>query len=269
MKRRDFLSTSFLTCACTVLASARTAVAQQAPSSAGPPDPALLENLIAANRILAQQGILDGFGHVSVRHDKNPNRYLLSRSRAPELITAGDIIEFDLDSNPVDAKGRGLYIERFIHSEIYKARPDVNAVVHNHSPALIPFGVAPITLRPMYHLTAFVGEGIPVFEIREAPGNADMLVSDAARGRVLAQTLQKKPAALMRGHGASVVGPNVIVAVGRSIYLEMNARLQSEVMEFGDKVKYLSPEEVKFMMSGELTRYDRPWEMWKQKAMER
>jgi HCOMODA/2-hydroxy-3-carboxy-muconic semialdehyde decarboxylase len=247
----------------------RRTASGQTPSSAGPPDQALLENLVAANRILAQQGILDGFGHVSVRHNRNPNRYLLSRSRAPELITAADIIEFDLDSNAVDAKGRGLYTERFIHGEIYRARPDVNAVVHNHSPALIPFGVAPITLRPMYHLTAFVGEGIPVFDIRDVPGNADMLVSDAGRGRALAKTLQNKPAALMRGHGASVVGSNVIVAVGRSIYLEMNAKLQSEVMQFGDKVKYLSPDEVKFMMGGELTRYERPWEMWKQKAMGR
>src|SRR3989442_10957624 len=119
----------------------------------------LIENLVAANRILAQQGILDGFGHVSVRHGRDPNRYFLSCAIAPELITAADIIEFDLDSNPIDAENRGLYIERFIHGEIYRSRPDVNSVVHNHSPALIPFGVAPMPLRPIYHLTAFVGEG--------------------------------------------------------------------------------------------------------------
>jgi ribulose-5-phosphate 4-epimerase/fuculose-1-phosphate aldolase len=143
----------------------------------------------------------------------------------------------------------------------------VRAVVHNHSPALIPFGVAPMTLRPMYHLTAFIGEGVPVFEIRASAAGGDMLVSDSAKGRALVQVLQDRTAVLMRGHGASVVAPNVMMVVGRSIYLEMNARLQSQVLQFGDKVKYLSPEEVKFMMSGEPTRYERPWEMWKRKAM--
>jgi len=227
----------------------------------------LIENLVAANRILAQQGILDGFGHVSVRHGSDPNRYLLSRSIAPELITAADIMEFDLDSNPIEGKGRGLYIERFIHGEIYKARADVNAVVHNHSPALIPFGVAPMPLRPLYHLAAFVGEGIPVFDIRDSAGATDMLVSDSTKARALVRILYNKPAVLMRGHGASVVGPTVQVAVGRSIYLELDARLQAQALPFGDKVKYLSPEEVKLLMTNETTRYDRPWEMWKRKAM--
>ena len=227
----------------------------------------LIENLVAASRILAQQGILDGFGHVSVRHGRDPNRYFLSRAIAPELITAADIVEFDLDSNPIDGENRGLYIERFIHGEIYRSRPDVNSVVHNHSPALIPFGVAPMPLRPIYHLTAFVGEGVPVFDIRDSCGATDMLVRDSAKGRALVQTLQNKPAILMRGHGASVVGPSVQVAVGRSIYLELDARLQSVVLPFGDKVRYLSPEEVKLLMANEATRYDRPWEMWKRKAM--
>ena len=229
--------------------------------------PELIENLVAANRILAQQGILDGFGHVSVRHDSDPNRYLLSRSIAPELITLADIMEFDLDSNPIDAKGRGLYTERFIHGEIYKARSDVKAVVHNHSPALIPFGVAPMPLRPLYHLTAFVGEGIPVFDIRDSAGATDMLVSDSAKGRFLVQALQNKPAVLMRGHGVSIVGASLQVAVGRSIYLELDARLQIQVLPFGDKVKYLSAEEVKLLMVNETARYDRPWQMWKRKAM--
>jgi ribulose-5-phosphate 4-epimerase/fuculose-1-phosphate aldolase len=229
--------------------------------------PDLIENLVAANRILARQGILDGFGHVSVRNELNPNRYFLSHAIAPELIAAADILEFDLDSNAIDAKGRRLYTERFIHGEIYKARPDVNAVVHNHSPALIPFGVAPMPLRPIYHLTAFVGEGVPVFDIRDSCGATDMLVSDAAKGRALVQALADKPAVLMRGHGATVVGPSVQVAVGRSIYLELDARLQTVVLPFGDKVKYLSPDEVKLLMVNEATRYDRPWEMWKRDAM--
>src|SRR5436190_22660265 len=134
--------------------------AQQAgaPGSAGPADPMLIENLVAAYRILAQQGVLDGFGHVSARHNRAANRFIMSRSLAPELVTAGDLIEFDLDGNAVDSKGRALYSERFIHAEIYKARPDVRAVVHNHAPSLIPFGVTTVPLRPMYHMAAFIGK---------------------------------------------------------------------------------------------------------------
>src|SRR5262249_49340163 len=133
-------------------------------SPAMPPDPQLIEDLVAANRILAQQGVVDGYGHVSVRDPRDPNRYLMSRSLAPELVTAADILEYDLDSNPVAAAGRSLYLERFIHGEIYKARSDVKAVVHNHSPSVIPFGVTTVPLRPLYHMSAFVGAGVPAFE---------------------------------------------------------------------------------------------------------
>src|SRR5712692_3976851 len=125
-------------------------------ASAGPPAAQLIEDLVAANRILADQGVLDGYGHVSARHDRDPNRYLMSRSIAPELVTAADIMEYDLDSNPVDARGRGSYLERFIHGEIYKARPDVKAVVHSHSPSVIPFGVSAAPLKPLYHMSAFL-----------------------------------------------------------------------------------------------------------------
>src|SRR5712691_72416 len=166
---------------------------------------------------------VDGYGHVSVRHDRDPNRYLLSRSLAPELVIAADIMEYDLDSTPVDAKGRSMYLERFIHGEIYKTRPDVKAIVHNHSPSVIPFSVGAVPLRPLYHMSAFVGEGVPVFEIRAAGGMTDMLVSNATLGRGLAQTLGRHPASLMRGHGAVVVGASLPIAVGRSVYLEMNA----------------------------------------------
>src|SRR5262249_51422978 len=227
--RRDFAG------GCAVLLAAaalpRWLRAAQGPASAGPASPQLIEDLVAANHILAAEGVLDGYGHVSVRHDRDPNRYLISRSLAPELVTAADILELDLNSIAVDAKGEALYQERFIHGEVYKARRDVQAVVHNHSAALIPFANSGVPLRPMHHMGAFIAEGVPVFEIRSAGGTAtDMLVKTADLGRSLAQTVGNHPAALMRVHGAVVVGSSLPYVVGRSIYLQMNARLQSEAM---------------------------------------
>src|ERR1700730_1220662 len=139
-------------------------------------DPTLIEDVVAANRILFDQGVVDGFGHVSARHDKDPRRFLLARSMAPVLVTAADIMEFDLDGNPVDPQGRTPYLERFIHSEIFKAQPEVAAIVHSHSPAVIPFGVAPVLLRPLYYMSSFLGFGVPVFEIRDSGPATDMLI---------------------------------------------------------------------------------------------
>jgi len=168
---------------------ATRAAAQTAPASAGPVDRALIDDLVAANRILADQGVVDGYGHVSLRHPADPQRYLMSRSIAPELVTAGDVMEYDLDSTAVDARGRTSYLERFIHGEIYRVRPDVKAVVHNHSPSVIPFGVSTAPLRPLYHMSAFLGGGVPVFDIKVAAGQpTDMLVRTPALGRALAQT---------------------------------------------------------------------------------
>ena len=267
--RRNFLAFSPL--GLTLIGhSAAMAAAQSIPSSGGPADPGLIEDLVAANRALVQQGVLDGFGHVSVRHDRNPKRFLISRSLAPELVTPADIMEFDLDCNPVDARGRALYSERFIHGEIYKARADVRAVVHSHAPSLIPFGVSSTPLRPVYHMAAFIGSRVPVFDIRTAFGMTDMLVSDSARGRALAQVLGNRTAALMRGHGVVVVGSSIPMAVGRSIYLELNARIQLQAMALGGGVTYLSPEEAKQIMdAGENRGYERPWELWKKKALGR
>jgi ribulose-5-phosphate 4-epimerase/fuculose-1-phosphate aldolase len=238
-----------------------------APDSAGPPDPALLDDLVAANRILAAEGVVDGYGHVSVRHDKNPNRYLIARSMAPELVTAADILELDLDSVPVNLGNRKMYLERFIHGEIYKARPDVISIVHHHSPAVIPFGVTQVPLKPVYHMASFVGLGVPVFEIREAGGITDMLVSKPELGRALAATLGDKPAALMRGHGAVVVGRSIMESVGRSIYLQMNARLQAQALALSSEVTYLSDDEVRKAQGG-AGGYERAWELWKRKAMQ-
>ena len=131
-------------------------------------DQVQLDDLVAANRILYDQGAVDGFGHVSARHEEDVRRFLLARSMAPGLVTADDIMEFDLDGNALDPRGRTLYTERFIHSEIYKAHPEIKAIVHSHSPSIIPFGVTSVPLRPIYHMSSFLGAGVPIFEIREA-----------------------------------------------------------------------------------------------------
>jgi ribulose-5-phosphate 4-epimerase/fuculose-1-phosphate aldolase len=253
--------------ACAVLAAgAMTAMraAQAQIQSAGPIDAALLEDLVAANHILASEGVVDGYGHVSARHPRGAERFFISRSLAPELVKAEDIMELDLDGNAVDARGRKLYLERFIHGEIYRARPEVKAIVHHHSAAVIPFSITKVPLQPVYHMAAFVGLGVPTFEIRDAGGVTDMLISNAKLGKALAGALGDKPAALMRGHGAVVVGSSVAEAVARSVYLQMNARLQAQAMALGGEVTYLSPGEVEKL--GAPSWYDRAWELWKRKA---
>jgi ribulose-5-phosphate 4-epimerase/fuculose-1-phosphate aldolase len=227
-------------------------------------DQALIDDLVTANHILASEGILDGYGHVSVRDSRNPNHYFLSRSLAPGLVTAADIIEYDLDSSPVGGDTRTGYKERFIHSEIYKARPDVMAIVHDHSPAVIPFSVSSVPLRAVAHMAAFIGEGVPVFEIRDVDGMTDMLVSNPKRGQALAKVLGNYPAALMRGHGAAVVGATVKEAVGRAYYLDLNARLQEQAMLLGGKVTYFEPEEAK--KTAPQDGFVRAWDVWKRKA---
>jgi ribulose-5-phosphate 4-epimerase/fuculose-1-phosphate aldolase len=244
--------------------------APQPTSQAARADPGLIDDLVAANRILGQQGIVDGFGHVSVRHGRDPNRYLMSRSLAPELVTADDLVEFDLESSALNAGGRAVYLERFIHGAIYKARPDVNAVVHSHSPALIPFSVSSVPLRPMSHTAGFIADGVPVFDIRKASGITDMLVSDADRARRLVEVLGPQPAVLMRGHGVVVVGASLPIVVGRSIYLEVNAKLQTQAIALGGTITYLDPQEARSVIAaGENGGYQRAWELWKRKAAAR
>jgi ribulose-5-phosphate 4-epimerase/fuculose-1-phosphate aldolase len=237
--------------------------------SAGPADPLLIEDLVAANRILALEGVLDGWGHVSVRHDQDPHRYLLSRSLAPELVGVEDILEFDLDNSPVEVAERDLYSERFIHGEIYKARPDVKAIVHTHAPPIIPFGVTTVPLRPLYHRAAFIALGVPVFEIREAAGMTDMLIRDPALGAALAKSIADKPAVLMRGHGATVVAPSIPRVVARSIFMALNARLQAQamIMTQGGPINYLDPEEARLIEAREGYGLARAWNAWKLRAL--
>jgi ribulose-5-phosphate 4-epimerase/fuculose-1-phosphate aldolase len=250
MERRDFLR-------CLPLAAATRLAAQT-------PAPDQLDDLVAADRILAAHEIFDAYGHVSVRSDRNPQHYFMARSLAPALVTAGDILEYDLDSNVIGAAGPALFLERFIHGEVYKARPDVKAVVHCHTPSLIPFGVTDVPLRPMFGLAGFIAEGVPVFEIRKTAGMTDLLIRDGARGKALAQTLGNKPAALMRGHGAVVVGTSLPLVVGRCVYLDINARVQAQAMALSKNITYLTPEEGKQSVADD---YRRAWDLWRREAM--
>src|SRR5688572_17157267 len=225
----------------------------------------LIEDLVAGNRILAMEGVLDGMGHISARHPARTDRFYLARSMAPELVTAADILEYDLEGNAIDARDRTSYLERFIHSEIYKARTDVRAIVHCHTPSLIPFAASDVPLRAMYHMAAFVADGVPVFDIRKAAGVTDLLVRDAALGRALAQVLGQKSAALMRGHGAVVVAASIPNVVGRSIYLDVNARAQAQAIALGGKITYVEADEAKLRM-GDTNEYARAWDLWKRKV---
>ena len=230
------------------------------------PNRALIDDLVVANRILYQEGVVDGFGHVSVRHDRDPGRFLISRNIAPATVTARDIMEFDLEGNALDAGGRKPYLEVYIHSEIYRVRPDVQAVVHSHSPSVIPYGATGTQLRPIFHMSGFLGSATPIFEIRDAGGPAtDMLIRDRKLGAALARTLGAATFALMRGHGAVAVGASIKQVVARAIYAEANARLQSEAMRLG---------EITFLNEGEAANaartidgvLDRPWALWKSRV---
>jgi len=237
------------------------------PPSGGPVDPGLIEDLVAASRILAAEGVLDGYGHVSMRHPGNPDRYLMSRSLAPALVTTDDIMELDLASNPVDARGRSMFRERFIHGMIFKARPDVMAVVHSHSPAVIPFGITQVPMRPTFHMAAFLYRQPPVFEIRDVAGWTNMLITSNHLGAALARTLGENSVALMRGHGNVVVGPSLPIAVFRAIYTEVNARLQTAAIVLGGPVNYLSPQEGDIITNQEPGDVGRAWNLWKTKAL--
>jgi HCOMODA/2-hydroxy-3-carboxy-muconic semialdehyde decarboxylase len=226
----------------------------------------ILEELVTANRILAHEGVVDSFGHVSARHPDNSQRYLLSRARAPERIERDDIVEYELDGTPIDERGRTPYLERFIHGAIYEMRPDVHAVVHNHSPSVIPFGVTGKTLKPLLHMCASIGHEVPIWDSQDKFGDTTLLVTDMQMGRDLARALGPRPSALMRGHGATVVGRSVRHAVFISVYLEVGAKLQMQSMTMGD-VKYLSAGEVDKIIA-RVTDYtlNRAWENWARRA---
>jgi HCOMODA/2-hydroxy-3-carboxy-muconic semialdehyde decarboxylase len=237
-------------------------MADTAIPSAGPVNPALIEDLVAASRILAQHGVLDAWGHVSMRHPNNPERYLLSRARAPALVGAEDIMEFDLNSDPVDQQGRRMFLERYIHGEAYRARPDVNAVVHSHSPTVIPFSVTGEPLKAISHIASFLAHGCPVFEIRDVGLTQGLLVTNNKQGAALAKTLGDKPVALMRGHGNLVVASDIPRVVHRALYTEVNAQQLATALSFDRPITYLAPDEAQ-----DPARLGDSWEVWKHEAM--
>ena len=233
----------------------------EAKKSAGPVDPALIDDLVAASHILAHHGVLDAWGHVSMRHPKDPQRYLISCARAPALVQASDIMELDLDSNAVAGDGRRMFLERFIHGEAYKARPDVQAVVHSHSPTVIPFSVTEEPLRAVSSVASFLACGCPVFEIREPGITKGLLVTTIKQGAALAKVLGDKPVALLRGHGNIVVAPDIPRVVHRALYTEVNARQLSTALSFRKPIKYIEPDE---MLDPQ--RLGGSWEVWKREA---
>jgi ribulose-5-phosphate 4-epimerase/fuculose-1-phosphate aldolase len=235
--------------------------------SAGPINKEQMEDLVASSLILAQHGVLDAFGHVSIRHPADPERYLLSRNLAPELVTSADIVEYDLDSEPVDENAPRGFLERYIHGEIYKSRPDVHSVIHTHSPSVVPFGVTKTLLQPIYHMSGFLGRGVPVYDIRKESGRqTDILIREPIFGEQLARVLGDKPMALMRGHGNVVVAQDVKVATYRAIYTEMNARLQLQAIMAGGPIEFLSKEEAFLTEATIEGQIHRPWDLWKSKV---
>ena len=226
----------------------------------------VIEELVTANRILAREEVVDSFGHVSVRHPEKPDRYLLSRARAPACIEAEDIMEFTLEGEPIDARERKPYLERFIHGALYEARPDVQAVVHNHSPSVIPFGVTGSKLKPLLHMCASIGHDVPLWDSQERFGDTTLLVENMEMGRDLAKRVGPGRTALMRGHGAVAVGQTLRQAVFIAIYLEVGAKLQMQASSLG-AIKFLTDAEVEKIINrtGPYT-IDRAWENWCRRA---
>jgi ribulose-5-phosphate 4-epimerase/fuculose-1-phosphate aldolase len=235
------------------------------PESGGPVPKAGICDLAAASRILAAQGVVDGFGHVSMRHPSAPGRYLMARAVAPALVTPEDIIEYDFDSNPCNAEGRASFLERFIHGEIYRARPDIRSVVHSHSPSVVPFGLVGVSMQAMFHNAAFLAAGVPVFDIRDEFGATDMLVSSGARGIALAAAMGVKDVVLMRAHGSVACGPTLQTAVFRAIYTEVNARIQhwTTALAHGTPMAVLDAEEGLLADTFNQGAGMRAWDLWR------
>ncbi|HET7197246.1 MAG TPA: class II aldolase/adducin family protein [Burkholderiales bacterium] len=223
----------------------------------------LVQDLVAASRILAAHGVLDAYGHASARSDRRPERFVMSRSRAPALVTAADLMELDAESEPLPGDKRKGFIERYIHGEIYRARPDVMAIVHSHSPSAIPFGITRTKLRPVYHMASFLWSGAPVWDIRTVREENDLLVRDRPLGQALAGALGRCNCVLMRGHGMTVAGESVPEAVFRAIYTEMNARLQLQAAQLEGPIEFLSEEEGRRATAANRGTLERPWELWK------
>lgn len=243
-----------------------TAPGRTAPPSGGAVDAALVDDLAAASRILADQGVFDSAGHVSMRHPSAADRFLMSRSLAPALVQPADIMEFDLDGVACDPRGRTGFLERFLHAAVYRARPDVMAVAHGHSAAVVPFGLVSTPMRAMYHNTAFIAAGVPVFDIRERFGTTDIVIGSPERAAAMAATLADKSVLLLRAHGFVAVGPNVQAAVFRAIFTEVNARVQLQATLLGGPIAALDEDEGRLADAVNLATHGRAWELWKRRV---
>jgi ribulose-5-phosphate 4-epimerase/fuculose-1-phosphate aldolase len=245
-------------------------LASSQPAPVADSDEQRIEDLVIACHICANEGVMDSFGHLSVRSAENPERFFMSRALAPAQVTVADIMQFDLAGNPVDPQGRRANGERFIHSEIYKARPDVQAVIHSHSPVVMPFGVAGVSLKPVIAQAGFLPLDTPLFEIREAWGTAEergMLVRNSALARALAQKLGKSPVVLMRGHGHCVVADSIRRAAIRAVYTEMNARVLQSALQLSRNVTYLDEKEIAYNPTENFD-LERPWDNLKSRLSE-
>src|SRR2546425_373257 len=226
-----------------------------------------IRDVVTGNRILANEGVVDAYGHVSVRHPLDPGRYLLSRSRAPELVERGDIIEYDLAGNAVAGDARPPYLERFIHGAIYEARPEIQAVVHAHAEAVLPFTITSTPLRPVTHMASFIGARLPLWDIRDRFGDTNLLVVNMAQGRDLARSLAAERVVLMRGHGFSAAGRSLPEVIRMAVYMPVNARVLLEALRLGE-VKALSPGEIEAhsSMKPDDPSMRRSWEYWAARA---
>lgn len=227
----------------------------------------LRTEIATANRILYRQGVVDAFGHVSARHPDGAGRFLLSRNMAPANVTSADVLEYEADGTPAMADPPPVYLERFIHAAIYRARPDVMSVVHSHSPSIVPLGaVRGMTLRCICHMGGFIGTGAPVFEIRDVAGDAtSLLITGNALGDAMARSLGDAAVVLMRGHGSTVVGTSVRQAVFRAVYAEVSARLQCAALRLGEPI-YLTEAEAAAASAANDGQINRAWALWSAEA---
>ena len=227
-----------------------------------------VEELVIANHILYDQNAVDGYGHISVRNPANPNTFFLARSVAPSVVKVEDIMEFDMDGKTLNGDTRVAYGERFIHSGILKNRPDINSVIHGHASPILSYGLTGVTLKPVYHMSAFLGEGAPIFEIRnfaKPNPDTDMFISNSDLGDALSQTMGLQYFVLMRGHGYAAGADSIKKAVFRTVYAIQNASIQAEAMKMG-QVQYLTPGEAATSKETIEKTIGRPWQLWTERV---
>lgn len=231
----------------------------------------VIRQLVIANRVLAHEGVVDAYGHISVRNPRDPSRFFIARSLAPELVTRDDIVELDLAGEPTGDERRSLYLERFIHAGVYAERPDVNAVVHAHAEATLPYGIAKaVPLRPVIHSGSFIGAKVPVWDIADEFGDTDLLVSNLDQGRSLARALGDSKVVLMSAHGFTAAARSIIAVLRIAIYLPRNAQVQTTALALGGPIRWLSEGEITAREAETYGEHSvatqRAWQYWAQRC---